>query len=67
MFIENALKVKNDFWRYLVGSLIVIAANVIAQIPFGVAVAFKLSPENIGGLSQSELMKVLDVVTETID
>jgi membrane protease YdiL (CAAX protease family) len=60
MFIENALKVKNDFWRYLVGSLIVIAANVIAQIPFGVAVAFKLSPENIRGLSQSELMKVLD-------
>lgn len=60
MFIENALSVKNSFWRYLVGSFIVIVANFLAQIPFGMAIAFKLGPENMIGLSQAELMSVLD-------
>lgn len=60
MFIENAFKAKTDFWRYLVGSLIVIAANLIAQIPFVVAVAFKIGPDQRENLSQNALMQVLD-------
>lgn len=60
MFIENALSVKNSFWRYLAGSFIVIVANFLAQIPFGVVIAYQLGPENMSGLSQADLMSVLD-------
>lgn len=37
MFIENALRAKHEFWRYLVGSFIVIIASIIGQMPFAVA------------------------------
>jgi len=34
-FIQQAFNERKGFWRYLVGSLIVIIAAFIGQIPFG--------------------------------
>lgn len=41
MFLENAVTPENKFWKYIVGSVIVIAASFIGQIPFMIAIAFK--------------------------
>jgi membrane protease YdiL (CAAX protease family) len=41
MFLENAVTPENKFWKYIVGSVIVICASFIGQIPFMIAIAFK--------------------------
>jgi len=59
MFIAQAYKYYHDFWRYLIGSLIIIAAAVIGQLPFTAAIFYKKGFEVIGS-SEQELMRVLD-------
>ncbi|MFN3755008.1 CPBP family intramembrane glutamic endopeptidase [Flavobacterium sp.] len=41
MFLENGFLPENKFWKYIIGSVIIILASVIGQIPFGIAVAVK--------------------------
>ena len=41
MFLENAITRENKFWKYIVGSIIVIVASFMGQIPFLIAVAVK--------------------------
>ncbi|MEZ4803028.1 MAG: CPBP family intramembrane glutamic endopeptidase [Gelidibacter sp.] len=41
MFIAQAFKVKHEFWRYLVGSAIIILASFIGQVPLGLVFVFK--------------------------
>lgn len=41
MFLEQGVKPENKFWKYLIGSLIIITASFIGQIPFSVAVLYK--------------------------
>ncbi|MFN3968455.1 CPBP family intramembrane glutamic endopeptidase [Flavobacterium sp.] len=41
MFIENGFFPENKFWKYIVGSILIIVASTIGQIPFAVAVAVK--------------------------
>ena len=41
MFLENAITRENKFWKYIVGSIIVIVASFFGQIPFLIAVAVK--------------------------
>lgn len=41
MFIKQAFKVEHDFWRYLLGSLVVIIASTIGQLPLLGAVIWK--------------------------
>jgi membrane protease YdiL (CAAX protease family) len=41
MFIENGFFPQNKFWKYLIGSLLIVLASTIGQIPFGIAVAIK--------------------------
>ena len=70
MFIAQAYKALHEFWRYLVGSVLIIAASTIGQIPFTLAILGKLwmdnqgSPEELGNtmgsLDQATLMGVLD-------
>lgn len=70
MFIAQAYKALHEFWRYLVGSVLIIAASTIGQIPFTLAILGKLwmdnqgSPEELGNamgsLNQATLMGVLD-------
>ena len=59
MFIAQASKYAHDFWRYLVGSFIIIVASVIGQLPFTFAVFYKKGFE-IMGATEAELMQVLD-------
>lgn len=64
MFIAQALKPGNEFWKYLVGLVIIIIASVIGQIPFTVAVlaksaadgnGFSIAPENIMNILEPNL------------
>jgi membrane protease YdiL (CAAX protease family) len=41
MFIENGFLPENKFWKYLLGSLAIILASIIGNIPLGIAVAVK--------------------------
>ncbi|MEZ0130322.1 lysostaphin resistance A-like protein, partial [Flavobacterium sp. LBUM151] len=41
MFLEQGVKPENHFWKYLIGSAIIIIASFIGQIPFSVAVLYK--------------------------
>lgn len=41
MFLENAVTPENKFWKYIVGSVVVIAASFIGQIPLMIAIAVK--------------------------
>lgn len=41
MFIENGFLPENKFWKYLIGSVVVIFASVIGQIPLLIAVFVK--------------------------
>jgi len=59
MYIAQVFKYRYDFWRYIVGTLIVVAGVFIGQIPLGVAV-FLERGYDILGMQQDELLKVLD-------
>jgi len=41
MFIEQGIKKSNEFWKYILGSILIIGAATLGQIPLGIAVAFK--------------------------
>jgi membrane protease YdiL (CAAX protease family) len=40
MFLEQGIKPQNKFWLYLVGSVLIIIASFIGQIPFSAAVLY---------------------------
>lgn len=65
MFIEQAFKAKHEFWRYLVGSLIIGTAAVLGQMLVVVAFIFKFISEGKGldelaKLDESNMFKILD-------
>lgn len=41
MFIEQGIKKENEFWKYLVGSVLIGLASVIGQIPISIAILLK--------------------------
>lgn len=59
MFIQQAFKAKHEWWRYLVGLLLIIVGVVIGQIPFTVAILVKTWPDFIN-LTEAEMMRVLE-------
>ncbi|MCD9574494.1 CPBP family intramembrane glutamic endopeptidase [Flavobacterium soyae] len=46
MFLEQGVKPENHFWKYLLGSVFIITASFIGQIPFSIAVLYKSFKEN---------------------
>jgi len=63
MFIAQGFKVKNNhFWKYIIGSILVIVASTIGQVPWMIAVVVKLISENkpIEEMNSSVLMSALD-------
>ncbi len=42
MFLAQAFNAKHDFWRYLVGSLIIFAASLLGQMPLVIAMIYKI-------------------------
>ncbi len=61
-YIQQAFKVKHDFWRYLIGSLIVFIAAMIGQIPFTGAVFFQAAEnrEDITKMTADRMMQILE-------
>ena len=62
MFIAQGLKIRdNRFWKYIIGSIIVIIASGIGQIPWMIAVVVKmLSEKKPLELDETTLMSALD-------
>lgn len=61
MFIEQGIRSENKFWKYLLGSILIIGASFMGQIPLLVGVMIKtfgsgkIIPEN-----ENDLMKMFD-------
>lgn len=60
MFLENAFIGKTELLRYIGGTFIVIIAYFIASVPFGVAIVMELGAENVAGMSENEMLSILD-------
>ena len=62
MFIKQAFKVQHNFWRYLVGSVIIIVASTIGQLPLLGAVVYKGFEDgmNLGSLDESSIYTMLE-------
>lgn len=47
MFLEQAFKPNNEFWRYLLGSVVIILAATIGQIPLLIAIGIKCVTDDV--------------------
>ncbi|MBZ9731316.1 CPBP family intramembrane metalloprotease [Salegentibacter sp. JZCK2] len=59
MYIAEAFKYRHDFWRYIIGTILVVGGVIIGQIPLGVAVFLERGME-IAEMTETEIMQVLD-------
>lgn len=59
MYIAEAFKYRHDFWRYIIGTLLVVGGVILGQIPLGIAVFLERGME-IAEMDEAELMQVLD-------
>jgi hypothetical protein len=41
MFVEQGIKPENKFWKYIVGSLILILASFIGQLPLMIGIIYE--------------------------
>ena len=60
MFIQNALKVKINIWRYALGILIIFIFTQIGTIPFVVAIFQKVGLDGAAKINPSSMMTVLE-------
>ncbi|WP_445738398.1 lysostaphin resistance A-like protein [Mariniflexile sp.] len=62
MYIAQAFKGLHEWWRYLVGLIIIVIAVIIGQIPFTAAVFIKACKDggNIFGMDESKMMTLLE-------
>ena len=61
MFLEQGIKPQNKFWLYLIGSVIIIMASFIGQIPFSVAVLYSnFESKKDFSTDNAEVMKIFD-------
>ena len=60
MFIQNALKVKNNIWRYALGIFIIFIFTQIGSIPFVVAIFNKVGIEGAANLDSAKMMTILE-------
>ena len=60
MYVANALTVKNNFWRYVLGFFIIFIFTQIGSIPFIVAIFNKVGLEGAANLDPSKMMTILE-------
>lgn len=61
MFLEQGIKPQNKFWLYLIGSVLIIIASFIGQIPFSVAVLYSSFKSNkTFPTDNAQIMKIFD-------
>src|SRR5699024_1574594 len=63
MFIEQAYRAKHEFWRYLIGSLIIIGFSFIGQLPLTVVLLLKGDILGGGGGSMHSLLESSNLST----
>lgn len=62
MFIEQAFRHENKFWKYLAGSAIIIVSSFLGQLPLTIAIAAKAMSD--GGrmpATEAEMLRYLDL------
>lgn len=61
-FIKQVFNAKHEFWRYLIGSLLIFIAALVGQLPFTVAVFVKAmrNGDSVLGLDETKLMTLLE-------
>lgn len=59
MFFESAIQGKNDWWRYILGILLVLGAYVIGQMPL-LGVMVWCGEKTLGTMPDQELLSALD-------
>jgi len=60
MFLEQGIKEENKFWKYLLGSGVIILASFVGQIPWGIAVFVKIFSTGIMPSSSEEMLGYLE-------
>lgn len=60
MFIEQGIKKENEFWRYILGSVVVIFGSFVGQIPLLIAIFIKGMENGTMPSDSNDLMKFLD-------
>ena len=60
MFIEQGIKKENEFWRYILGSVVVILASFIGQIPLGLVIFVDAFKKGDMPTTQDDMMKYLN-------
>lgn len=62
MFIAQAFNYQHDFWRYLLGSVLVFIATSLGQVPFGIAIFMKAAQngDNILEIDQANMLGYLE-------
>ncbi|WP_372756485.1 lysostaphin resistance A-like protein [Mariniflexile sp.] len=62
MYIAQAFNVLHEWWRYLVGVVLVIIGVTIGQIPLAIAVFYESFKEdvNIKGMNEANMMSLLE-------
>lgn len=60
MFIEQNINKENPFWKYIIGTLIIVFSSIIGQIPLTIAVLGKSLKNGKIPTTEAEMMKALD-------
>lgn len=61
MFLEQGIKPHNKFWLYLIGSVLIIIASFIGQIPFSIAVLYRtLIGKEVMPADNAAVMKIFE-------
>lgn len=62
MFLVKAFFRGNEFWKYIIGTLIIFLATVVGQLPMMGAIIYKLTSEgkSFFNLDETQMMRVLD-------
>lgn len=60
MFIQQAYNAKYDWWRYVLGVIIIFIGTLVGQIPLTAALLFKVGIKDAATMSQQSMMGVLD-------
>lgn len=61
MFIAQALKPHNDFWKYIAGSVIVIVASVVGQLPLGLALIMTSMRDGKPMPTENDIFRYMDL------
>lgn len=63
MFIEQAFKGRHEWWRYLVGTFIIVVFFLLGQLPISIALLLKATSKPVEGIKNSTkaLMEAADL------